>query len=117
MNISKRINAVMSEGNLTLSDMARWLGRPFATVRGWKRGRSMNGGTQDQEIILERLKLIEKRIRFEGDTEPAFWQADVWPDGKDYHAIGDTPHEALMRLAIFWKGRAERPLPEIPNDQ
>ena len=75
MNITKRLNNVMREGNLTLSDMARWLDRPFATIRGWKRGRGMNGGTQDQEVIIERLKLIEKRIRLRrGLPVPQFEQ-------------------------------------------
>jgi hypothetical protein len=46
-----------------------------------------------------------QRVRFEGDTEPPYWQADVWPDGNDYHSVGDTPQEALMRLAEFWLSR------------
>lgn len=52
---------------------------------------------------------LQRRVRFEGDPDPAFWQADVWPDGEDYHAIGDTPQEALLRLAKFWTRRANRP--------
>lgn len=63
MNISKRLNNVMAGGNLTIKDLSRWFNRPFATVRGWVRGRDMRAAPQDAEVILERLKLIERRIR------------------------------------------------------
>lgn len=63
MNITKRLQRVMLEGNLSISDLARWFGRPFATVRGWTRGRDMNGPEGNRVLVLERLKLIERRIR------------------------------------------------------
>lgn len=70
MNISKRLNKVMVEGNLTMIDLARWFNKPFATVRGWvrtqpgrKTGRDMRLPPQEQERVIEILKLIEKRIR------------------------------------------------------
>ena len=58
-------------------------------------------------IETARIRL-ERRVRFEGDTDPPFWQADVWLNGIDYHAVGDTPYEALLELALFW-GRREKP--------
>lgn len=48
---------------------------------------------------------LRKRFRFVDNGWVSFWQADVVMDGKDYHAAADTPHEALLRLALFWKGR------------
>lgn len=63
MNISKRLNKVMLEGNLNIIDLARWFNRPFATVRGWVRGREMRASPQDGGLVIERLKLIERRIR------------------------------------------------------
>ena len=34
------------------------------------------------------------------------WQADmIDPEtGVDHHAIGDTPEDALLELAIYWRG-------------
>jgi len=63
MNITKRLNKVMVEGNLTIIDLARWFNRPFATVRGWIRGRDMRASPQDAGLVIERLKVIERRIR------------------------------------------------------
>lgn len=63
MNISKRLQRVMSEGNLTISDLARWFNRPFATVRGWTRGHGMNGPVGDQARVIECLRAIERRIK------------------------------------------------------
>jgi len=61
---------------------------------------------RDRRVKQEISISLQQRVRFEGDTEPPFWQADVWPYGEDYHAIGTTPQEALLRLAQFWTGRA-----------
>lgn len=63
---------------------------------------------KDETVRKEVQIRLEQRVRFPGDTEPPFWQADVWPDGKDYHAVGDTPHEALLELALFWKRREQK---------
>lgn len=77
MNITKRLQNVMRDGNLTISDLARWFGRPFATVRGWVRGRDMNGAEGDRALVMERLKLIERRIR-----ERAGLPVPQFPPGK-----------------------------------
>lgn len=34
------------------------------------------------------------------------WQADVvLPDGRDFHAVGREPWEALIELGLFWQGQ------------
>lgn len=63
MNITKRLQNAMREGNLSVSDLSRWLGRSYATVRGWTRGTDMSGTEGDQAVVLDRLKLIERRIK------------------------------------------------------
>ncbi len=38
-------------------------------------------------------------------NERGEWQADVWTlDGKDLHAVGKEPWEALIRLGSYWEG-------------
>lgn len=61
--LDKRLQNAMRDGNLSIADLSRWLGRSFATVRGWTRGTMMHGAPDDEAIVLERLKLIERRIR------------------------------------------------------
>jgi hypothetical protein len=47
---------------------------------------------------------VNKRRAVEDDPKP--YQADVWfEDGRDYHAIGETPARALLELAMYWIGR------------
>ncbi len=56
--------------------------------------------------ILDEVEIrLYRRVRFEGDKEPPFWQVDVFHEYKDYHAVGATPAEALGRLAVFWESR------------
>jgi len=58
--------------------------------------------------VLEDISIrLQRRVRFAGDKEPPFWQADVWPNGQDYHAVGATPQEAILELAMFWRSRTE----------
>lgn len=48
------------------------------------------------------IEIHERRIR-KGDPHPQLkWQADIWLDGIDHHAIGETPAEALVRAARHW---------------
>ncbi len=61
--LSARLNAAMREGNLNTSDLARWFNRPIPTVRGWVRGRYTRMTEYELGIVLDRLKLIERRIR------------------------------------------------------
>lgn len=59
-----RLAAVMRDGNLRVSDLARWFGRPHATVRLWWTGNSDIGGTiMDKAFILERLVQLERMVR------------------------------------------------------
>lgn len=59
-----RLAAVMRDGNLRVSDLARWFGRPHATVRLWSTGNSDIGGTiMDKAFILERLDQLERMVR------------------------------------------------------
>lgn len=50
------------------------------------------------------VKVWDRREKFDPRKEE--YQADILlPDGRDYHAIGDTPQQALLRLAVFWTER------------
>lgn len=63
MRLTERLKRVMADGNLRVADLARWFNRAYPTVRSWTRGHEMNGPEQDNLLVIERLKLIEKRIR------------------------------------------------------
>jgi hypothetical protein len=39
-SFSSRLRHVMREGRLTVSDLSRWFGRPYGTVRSWLEGRN-----------------------------------------------------------------------------
>lgn len=59
-----RLRACQDRGNLTLSDMARWFGRPIPTVRGWvERGAKPGGGPIDKDHVEQLLGLLETLIR------------------------------------------------------
>lgn len=44
-------------------------------------------------------------VRPNGDGFPhvAHYQADLYHAGKDYHAIGASPEEALLELALYYR--------------
>lgn len=63
MNLSKRLNAAMLGGNLTVMDLSRWLDRSYPTVSGWVKGRTPRGADGDMAAVIDKLKVIEKRIR------------------------------------------------------
>lgn len=66
-----RLIAVMRDGNLRVSDLARWFGRPHATVRLWWTGNSDVGGTlMDKAFILERLVQLERMVHKKGILIP-----------------------------------------------
>jgi hypothetical protein len=58
----KRLKSCVDRGNLTVADLARWFGRPYATVRSWlKEGWKPGDGpvTQDRmEVRLRKLELV-----------------------------------------------------------
>ncbi len=52
--------------------------------------------------------------RQRGKDDPTPFQADaIFPDGRDYHALGASPVEALLELAKFW---AQRDAARFPMD-
>jgi hypothetical protein len=59
--LSARLKACMDRGSLTLADLARWFGRPHATVRTWYTlNREPREGYRDE--VLRRLKMLEDEI-------------------------------------------------------
>ena len=64
MDLHARLQRLMAEGNLTVADLAKWLGRPYATVHSWVVAkRNVRGGTLDRHLIDARLGLAEKLLR------------------------------------------------------
>lgn len=59
MNIGARLRQAMTNGNLTVADLARWFDRPDPTVRGWANGRKVRGPEQDLKEIRRRLLWLE----------------------------------------------------------
>jgi hypothetical protein len=63
MTIQARLETCMRKGNLRVSDLACWFGRPHPTVRGWvKRGIQPGGGPMDQEQVEVLLGVLESMI-------------------------------------------------------
>lgn len=59
-----RLKAVLRNGNMSVSDLARWLGAPRLTVRGWVYdGFNPRGGPLDVADIHARLNALENQIR------------------------------------------------------
>lgn len=59
-----RLRKVSYSGNLTTADLARWFGRPHATMTAWLNGREPRGGPQDQEharVMLDTLEMLVKK--------------------------------------------------------
>jgi hypothetical protein len=64
MTIQRRLQACMKRGNLRVSDLACWFGRPHPTVRGWVlKGTRPGGGPHDIEHTGQLLTLLETLIR------------------------------------------------------
>lgn len=54
----------MEGGNLTVADLARWMGRPDPTVRGWvERGISPSGPARDVAEVKAALARLETKVR------------------------------------------------------
>jgi hypothetical protein len=59
-----RLQWCMRHGNLRVADLARWFGRPHATVRGWVlRKLNPSGSELDVEHIHSLLGLLETLIK------------------------------------------------------
>ena len=53
------------------------------------------------------------KIKLETNDEGK-WQVDVLlPDGRDFHAVGNEPWQALIELGMFW---ANQPKPSDTAD-
>ena len=64
-----RLRCLMDRGNLTVSDLARWFGRPHPTVNGWVKGVALGGAPLDAALILAEVTRLERRIK-RGDGFP-----------------------------------------------
>ena len=62
-SFEERLRRVMREGNLTVADLARWLERPDATVRGWSRGGHLAGPALDAAYVLAQISRLERMLR------------------------------------------------------
>ena len=61
--LKTRLQDCLTRGNLRVSDLARWLERPRATVSTWLEGREPSGPAVDMSCIESKLWLLEKLIR------------------------------------------------------
>lgn len=59
----KRLLSIQKRANLTVADLARWYGRPHATVRCWTQGTVPSGGPLDREQVLEWTSYLEKLVK------------------------------------------------------
>lgn len=60
---STRLRAALVNGNLRVSDLARWFGVPYPTMRSWvKNGCKPRMAPQDADALLSALDKLEKRI-------------------------------------------------------
>lgn len=60
MTFPERLNACLDRGQLTISNLAVWFGRPRSTVKTWVYGRTPVGPTG--RTALDRLTLLEWAI-------------------------------------------------------
>ena len=63
VNFQSRLQRCVERGNLTVADLARWFGRPYATVRCWLvDGWQPAGGPVTIKRMQHRLKLLEATV-------------------------------------------------------
>jgi hypothetical protein len=64
----RRRAACVETGNLTVADLSRWFGRPYATVRTWLYdGFEPSGGPRTRHRMGVRLNRLEAAVRRHGD--------------------------------------------------
>jgi hypothetical protein len=78
MTTQARLRSILERGNLTVSDLARWLDRPWATVNSWvNEGREPTGTVMDLAYLKAELKHLEHRIKMgEGFPVPSLSQSE-----------------------------------------
>lgn len=59
MTFATRLERARRRANLTVAELARWLGRPDATVRCWVNGTAPGGPPLDVEHVEALLGLLE----------------------------------------------------------
>jgi hypothetical protein len=62
MTFPERLNVCLDRGQLTISNLAVWFGRPRSTVKTWCYGRTPQGPTG--RAALDRLTLLEWAIKY-----------------------------------------------------
>lgn len=64
-SFSNRLAVVLAQGNLTVSDLARWFERPRPTVAGWVRGGEIGRelAPLDAAYVSAQLAALEKRLK------------------------------------------------------
>jgi hypothetical protein len=62
----QRLQRCRERGNLTVADMARWFGRPYATVRSW-----LNEGWEPGDGPVTRRRMEDRLGRLEGAVRSA----------------------------------------------
>ena len=60
---SDRLQAVQERGNLNLSDLHRWFGRPYHTVRAWAFGYTEPAGWANYTQVFKRLEALEQAVK------------------------------------------------------
>lgn len=65
LSFSERLGVVLAEGNLTVSDLARWFERPRPTVAGWVRGGEVGRelAPLDAAFVSAQLVVLERRLK------------------------------------------------------
>ncbi len=61
-DLQKKLRWILTEGNLTIADLARWLDRPHATVTNWMRGGNIRLAPFDADKTWKTLNDLQSRI-------------------------------------------------------
>ena len=95
----RRLRRCVEGGNLTVADLARWFGRPYATVRCWLHdGWEPAGGPITMRRAADKLQRLEDIV------------------GRHGGALADLPMRQrakelarrLLALKVGWRGGSKR---------
>ena len=62
-SFQKRLLSIQKRANLTVADLARWYGRPHATVRCWTQGTSPSGPPLDRAEVERMTQWLVGQIQ------------------------------------------------------